>query len=210
MKTRILILLLFPMLCFAQSSQQTPAEKPPTDACPTWDKKSTKTSKAEYFQFLKSNKAKDKREAIYTATPTGNSYSITRTTNVEPRTARGRRARANTIAAQTKEEQIETATPSNETIIAKEEIEEKAKAEIKQEPILAKDEIVIKDKTDEAKAPLEVNKTEAKKIENEKDSPIVNSEKIKQDTKVAGRKVKRFFTRKNKGGKGKAAKCPDF
>lgn len=200
MKSRILFFLLFPVLCFAQTGPQAQLEKPATDACPTWNKKGKATSKAEYFQFLKSNKAKDNREVSYRTTP-GTYYSSTRTSNVEPRTERGRRMRTNTNSVINKQVETKTEVLSNESI--PEEILEKPSKQIQQE------ELVVEENTIEKKElpAKEKNNQVSKK---EKDGPTVNTEKIKKDTKVAGRKVKRFFTRKNKGGKGKAAKCPDF
>jgi hypothetical protein len=58
MKTSVLILFLLPVLCFAQSNKgKTDATvKPSTTDCPTWNNKSKKVSKANYFQYLQTNK----------------------------------------------------------------------------------------------------------------------------------------------------------
>ncbi len=49
---------LFPVLCLAQSnkSKADAVLKPSTTDCPTWNKKSKKASKANYFQYLQTNK----------------------------------------------------------------------------------------------------------------------------------------------------------
>jgi len=206
MKVLVFTLLLFPVICFAQNKQQAQQVKPPTDACPTWDKKSTKTSKAEYFQFLRSNKAKDK--TTYAANPDGTSYSITRTTSVEPRTERGRRNKVNSSSTVSKKEENRIKAASNEEM-KEEESEEVTQVKV-EETVAVKETVVVNQEAAEDKTEIVSKKKEAHHAKPEKDSPSLNTEKVKQDTKVAGRKVKRFFTRKNKGGKGKAAKCPDF
>jgi hypothetical protein len=70
MKTILLILLMFPVICFAQNEhRQTPVpNKPSTTDCPTWNKKGKK-SKADYFQYLRSTKPKSNPNA------TSNDYS---------------------------------------------------------------------------------------------------------------------------------------
>ncbi len=66
MKSFILILLIFPALNgFAQMEQEktsTPI-KPSTTACPTWNKKDKKASKAEYFQSLRTKKKVNQQAA---------------------------------------------------------------------------------------------------------------------------------------------------
>ena len=208
MKLQLLILLLFSSTCFSQNNKQAQVEKPATDACPTWNKKNTKTSKAEYFQFLKSNKAKDKREVAYTASPSANSYSITRTTSVEPRTARGRRAKANSNTA-SKEESDKLKNKSNEAEDEQEETQAEQKKNVEEEKPEQPQEVVAKETVKEEKA-VTAEDAKIESAKTKKDAPAINSEKLKKESKIAGRKVKRFFTRKNKGGKGKAAKCPDF
>ena len=58
MKTVVLILILFPTVCFVQEdkSKTTAPKKPSTTDCPTWNKKSKKSDKAAYFEYLKSHK----------------------------------------------------------------------------------------------------------------------------------------------------------
>lgn len=58
-ETIILILITLSTLCFAQkeSSEALTPAKPSTTACPTWNKKS-KSSKAAYFEYLRSPKTK--------------------------------------------------------------------------------------------------------------------------------------------------------
>jgi len=71
MKAIILILLAFPAICIAQNEhRQTPVpNKPSTTDCPTWNKKGKKSSKADYFQYLRSAKPKANPNA------TSNDYS---------------------------------------------------------------------------------------------------------------------------------------
>ncbi len=58
MKIYILILLLFPIICFSQKENNTtPApSKPTTTDCPTWNNKSQTRSKADYYKSLRSMK----------------------------------------------------------------------------------------------------------------------------------------------------------
>ena len=60
MKNILLILFAVPVYCFAQQNNSIP--KPATDACPSWNNK-INNSKAEYFYFLRTNKAKDQQVA---------------------------------------------------------------------------------------------------------------------------------------------------
>ena len=56
-------LLLLPLSLFSQKENTAAAEKPATDACPTWKKKKT-SGKAEYFQYLRS--AKPRQQQVVT------------------------------------------------------------------------------------------------------------------------------------------------
>ncbi len=206
MRTLIVLLLMAPFVCFSQTRQDPQAVKPPTDACPTWNKKGKSNSKAEYFQFLRSNKAKDtNREIAYRTTQGESSYSITKTTNVEPRTRRT--ANSSTSINTSLKEENKIKNSSSETI-AQEVREESNIPVIKEEIVNSKEVVVAEEETIQSKETILENK-ELHKTKSEKEAPSVNTEKIKKETKVASRKVKRFFSRK-KGAKGKAAKCPDF
>ena len=58
MKQIILILLLFPIICFSQKENKTklsPAKPSSTD-CPTWDDKGKKSNKSDYYRSLRSMK----------------------------------------------------------------------------------------------------------------------------------------------------------
>ncbi|MBA3706739.1 MAG: hypothetical protein H0W84_12810, partial [Bacteroidetes bacterium] len=55
MKNLILLLLIVPAFCFAQT-ENVAAPKPATDDCPSW-KKPKSSGKADYFQFLRTGKS---------------------------------------------------------------------------------------------------------------------------------------------------------
>lgn len=61
MKKLALLLFAIPAFCSAQQNGNIP--KPAVDDCPSWNKKSKSDSKAEYFYFLRTNKAKDQQLA---------------------------------------------------------------------------------------------------------------------------------------------------
>jgi hypothetical protein len=61
MKKLALLLFAIPAFCSAQQNGNIP--KPAVDGCPSWNKKSKSDSKAEYFYYLRTNKAKDQQLA---------------------------------------------------------------------------------------------------------------------------------------------------
>lgn len=61
MKKLAFLLFVIPAFCSAQQNGNIP--KPAVDDCPSWNKKSKSDSKAEYFYYLRSNKAKDQQMA---------------------------------------------------------------------------------------------------------------------------------------------------
>ncbi len=66
MKAHCLIFLLLPLSLFSQKEQATSAEKPSTDACPTWKKKKS-NSKADYFNYLRTAKPKTQDQSTGSA-----------------------------------------------------------------------------------------------------------------------------------------------
>jgi hypothetical protein len=68
MKTIILLFIFSPFLCFAQEvKSEAPAPaKFKTNDCPTWNKKNQKkSSKAAYFQYLRSPKEKENQQTTF-------------------------------------------------------------------------------------------------------------------------------------------------
>ncbi|MDQ3048053.1 MAG: hypothetical protein M3R27_10930 [Bacteroidota bacterium] len=57
MKAQILFFLLLPLSLFSQKKETTAVEKPSTNACPEWKKKKS-SSKAEYFNYLRTPRSK--------------------------------------------------------------------------------------------------------------------------------------------------------
>lgn len=208
-------------------AQNTQVEKPANDACPTWNSKDQK-SKAEYFRFLQNSKNRPTKNNSQYATTPSNNYSLTKSTAPQQPRYTGSRTKKsekdksnanieekpitdNSTASQEEVQPIEvkkeTEEKKEEPVVVKHE-EKEIKEEVKKKPS-------SKDKSNDNSSDKK-EKSVTKEKSNEKASNTkasdsqkdINTQKIKQETKSAGRKVKKIFKRKHKTGK--ATSCPDF
>lgn len=107
MKTYSLLFLFIPFFCFAQEDRNKASAKPSTTDCPTWNKKSKKTSKAEYFQYLRTAKPQSRAQTNY-STPAD---SKTQPTTVQQRTKNSEQTKEKKTFVQKTEENQTTTAP---------------------------------------------------------------------------------------------------
>lgn len=199
MKTILYIVLIIPVFCLAQKENSTPP-KPATDDCPSWNKKSKSSSKAEYFQFLRSGKSKNQQQtAIY--------YPNTQRVNPEAQVQKQRTTEQTSIFIPRKERRTLQTFPVKENRaipLKKGKIEEPKP----QEKIIPKEEepIVASSNNDEgrnAEKTIKVKETSTDPKTIIKDKPKTQS--------WFKRRLDHASTKKTKACKsGDASKCPSF
>jgi outer membrane biosynthesis protein TonB len=69
MKTKILLLLFLPVICFSQNKNTTAPSKPLATACPDFNDKNKPSNKGEYYKSLRSMKKVKKNETVIINTP---------------------------------------------------------------------------------------------------------------------------------------------
>jgi len=216
MRGFILILLLFPVFCFAQkeTGKTTSAVKPSTTDCPSWKKKDKK-SKADYFQSLRTNRVKTNPQA--TANPVN--YRDTKAeANSEPQKTENsnQKRKLKHSSEETTSEKAEIVKPkktekSNPVLSKKNDpnnpteddknkiIEsEKSSAKISEKPI------VYKVRTEENKtAPIAVDSSKTNDLKKDQKDNKTEDGKLK-------RKLERMSRKTTKVRRHSNSKCPSF
>ena len=205
MKKILLILFAIPVYCFSQQNNNIP--KPATDACPSWNNK-INNSKAEYFYFLRTNKAKDQQVASTPSSSkrTNPTQKIVRYAPGEDPFLTPKRARR---TAQTTIMANNTGYPGiinnvRETALA--ELQKEVETiKPKEEPVtpiaIQKEEAVV--------TPVEKD-TATKKETAAPDEKPLSKEKLKKERRSRKRSVRSSTPKVKSCKSGNASKCPSF
>lgn len=183
MKAYLIILLLFPVFCFAQENGSKAAAKPSIADCPTWKKKDKKASKAEYFQYLRTSKPQSKPQPGYTYT------SITDS-----------KVRPNTVQTRTKKTEQEEELNNEKEVTSLSSVQNKPAASTKNLKKEEKRPVEPGIEKEEQKKPTE---TASKEEPQKSEKPDEEKTKLKQ-------KLTRITRKTTKMRKHSNSKCPSF
>ncbi len=203
MKPLFLFFVLFPVFSgiAQEEKKKIPAAiKPSTTDCPTWNKKDKKSSKAEYFQYLRSSKTKTNQQTTYNPHSNRDLKAQPTTVSQKPENPNQKKnAEQNPIVANT-----EKAKP------------EKAKKTEKDSPVFSKKNNSATSSTEEKPAASTVVPSEEKKADksgadetktNETKTEI--KDKKTEDSKLK-KKLERMSRKSTKVRRHSNSKCPSF
>lgn len=184
----------------AQNNQKQPAEKPSTDACPTWNNKSS-GSKADYFMFLRKSPKAAKTTEIARYNQRNKDFNKPVYTSLVPQKA---------SPASEPEEKPQEEKPATETDRSLE--KQKIPAVI---PTIAVQTIQIPETQPEPPAVPEIKKEKTETTDS--NGPFEKTE-VKEKDKTKNKHQffsfhnpeRKHWLRKLKFRKKGAAKCPDF
>lgn len=209
MKAYSLLFLFIPFFCFAQEDRNKAiTTKPSTTDCPTWNKKSKKASKAEYFQYLRTAKPQYRSQ---TNSPATTDSKIQPTTVQQKNNYSEQTKEKKSILQKTEENQITSdKSPKTEKriiTISEDRNSAGSKAEEKhKEP----SEKIKKQEKDPAVAAEK--KVEDKKgiTETPNESQSGTNEKLDEEKTKLKQKLTRLTRKTNKVRRHSNSKCPSF
>ncbi len=137
MKINLLILLLFPIICFSQkeSNNALSPTKPSTTDCPTWDNKSKTRSKADYYRSLRSIKPMKNQETKANDSPNNLSGTSTKKAEVQNSSSSKKEDPDNSIVEGSKiKKNTNNSEETNDSKIKTKEKSDKEKDKIEKKP----------------------------------------------------------------------------
>jgi hypothetical protein len=210
MKAYICLFALLPIFCFAQQDRTNAAAKPSTTDCPDFKNKGKKTSKAEYFQYLRTAKPQQKQQTNYTT----NSEAKVQPNTIQKNTRNTEKTdELKPIVSKKDKKQLSGDKPEKEkstAAIPKENPDETVPQEPKVRKSRKKDKMVEEKST--ASAVSIEGKKEDKKIAagSTDNSTSETKEKPEEENTKLKQKLTRLTRKTTKVRKHSNSKCPSF